>query len=203
TLYMLNLLVPISLGIANVFLAWKLIRQSPLAIWNPLVWFLLACTLYYGLGQLVHPFGNADTVQRVNKTYFVDASGLARTNLLHTVGVMTIVGAYLFVVTIFALHKRAPTSDTADIADDRRSTREAQSAALLFLCVGLPVKYVLQLPYDLGLFTWVLPGSIKYLGMLSGLAVIPLYWLYKKRGGIYRPLFFALITSEAVVSLVT
>src|SRR5262249_54750301 len=36
-----------------------------------------------------------------------------------------------------------------------------------------------------------------------GLAVIPLYWLYKKRGGIYRPLFFALITSEAVVSLVT
>lgn len=200
---LLNLLVPILFGAANLLLGWKLVRTSPLAIWNPLFWLLLASTLYYGLGQLVHILGNPDTIQRVNKTYFVDHAGLARTNLLNTVGVMAIVGAYLATALMTKLRSVGVSLDVDVKAQDRRGIREAKWAVVLFLLIGLPVKYFLQLPYDLGLLTWVLPGSIKYLGTLSGVAIIPLYWLYKKHGGIYRPLFLALMISEALVSLVT
>lgn len=199
----LNLLVPLFFGAANLLLAWKLVRQSPLAIWNPLFWLLLACTLYYGLGQLIHLLGHPDSVARVNTMHFVDPAGLARTNVLHTVGVAIIVGAYLLTATLLKQWKRTAIPDIESPVQEQRGIREARVAVLLFLCIGLPVKYLLQLPYDLGLLTWVLPGSIKYLGTLSGVAIIPLYWLYKKRGGIYLPMFFALVISEALVSLVT
>jgi hypothetical protein len=200
---LLNLLVPILFGAANLLLAWKLVRTSPVAIWNPLFWLLLACTLYYGLGQLIHLLGHPDSVARVNTMHFVDPAGLARTNLLHTVGVTIIVGAYLLTATLLKQWKRTAIPDIDGPVQEQRGIREARAAVLLFLCIGIPVKYLLQLPYDLGLLTWVLPGSIKYLGTLSGVAIIPLYWLYKKRGGIYSPMFFTLVTSEALVSLVT
>ena len=200
---LLNLLVPILFGAANLLLGWKLVRQSPMAIWNPLVWLLLACTLYYGLGQLIHLLGHPDSVARVNTLYFVDPSGLARTNLLNTVCVLTIVAAYLAKVLMTKLGKGGVSSDVSTEAQERQGSREAKWAVIVFLSIGLPIKYFLQLPYDLGLLNWVLPGSIKYLGTLSGVAIIPLYWLYKKRGGIYPPMFFTLVASEALVSLVT
>lgn len=200
---LLNLLVPLLFGAANLLLVWKLARTSPLAIWNPLFWLLLASTLYYGLGQLVHILGNPDTIQRVNKIYFVDQEGLARTNLLNIVGIMAIVGAYLATALMTRLRSVGVRSDIDTEAQDRRGLSEAKWAVVLFLLIGLPVKYFLQLPYDLGLLTWVLPGSIKYLGTLSGVAIIPLYWLYKKHGGIYRPVFLVLVISEVLVSLVT
>jgi hypothetical protein len=74
---------------------------------------------------------------------------------------------------------------------------------VLFLSIGLPLKYLLQMPADLGLLTWVLPGSIKYLGGLSGLAIIPLYWLSRKRGGVYRLFLYSLVATEALAALVT
>ncbi|OAI49815.1 hypothetical protein AYO43_00100 [Nitrospira sp. SCGC AG-212-E16] len=200
---LLNLLVPVLLGMSSSLLAWQIMRQSPLAIWNPLVWFLLACTMYYGLGQLIHIFGNTDSVERVNSLYLVDQPGLARTNLLHTVGVMIIVGAYVLAATLFKQQKRTAMSDAGSQAFERQSAREARSAALLFLLIGLPIKYLLELPYNLGLLTWVLPGSVQYLGTLSGMAIIPLYWLYKKRGGIYGPIILALVISEFLVDLVS
>lgn len=200
---LLNLVVPILFGTANLLLAWKLVRHSPTAIWNPLFWLLLACTLYYGLGQLIHLLGHPDSVERVNSLYFVDGPGLARTNLLNTVGVLIIVGTYLAAMTVFKRKQHPVASGPTDPAQEELSVREARYAVFPFLCIGLPVKYFLQLPYDLGLLTWTLPGSIKYLGMLSGVAIIPLYWLYKKRGGAYRILFFALFASEALASLVT
>jgi hypothetical protein len=200
---LLNLFVPILFGIANLLLAWQLVRQSPMAIWNPLFWLLLACTLYYGLGQLIHLLGHPDSVARVNTLYFVDAPGLARTNFLNTVGVMIIVGTYLAAMLVFKRKQQPAVSGLADPAWEELSTREARYAAMLFLFIGLPVKYFLQLPYDLGLLSWVLPGSIKYLGMLSGVAIIPLYWLHKKRGGVYRVVFLALVISESLASLVS
>jgi hypothetical protein len=200
---LLNLLIPVLLGLSSSLLAWQIVRQSPLAIWNPLVWFLLACTMYYGLGQLIHLLGNADSIERVNSLYPVDQSGLARTNFLHTVGVMIIVGTYSLAATLFKRQKHTAMPDVESSAHERRSTREARSAALLFLCIGLPIKYLLELPYNLGLLTWVLPGSIQYLGTLSGMAIIPLYWLYKKRGGIYGVAFLALVISEFLVDVVS
>ncbi len=200
---LLNLLVPILLGISSLLLGWRLVRQSPLAIWNPMVWFLMACTIYYGLGQLVHLLGNADTVLRVNQIYFVDQAGLARTNFLHTVGVMIFVVAYFLTAALFKHQERPALSDVERLAQEQRSNNEARSATLLFLCIGVPIKYFLELPYNLGFLKWVLPGSIQHLGTLSGLAIIPLYWLYKKRGGVYRPAFFALVISEFFVDLVS
>lgn len=198
----LNLLVPALLGISSLLLGWQIVRRSQLAIWNPLVWFLLACTIYYGLGQLIHLLGTADSVRRVNQMYLMDQRGLARTNLLHTVGVLIIVGAYTLTSSLFTQQKRTAAYNLETPAFNRNSSREARSSALLFLCVGLPVKYLLELPSNLGLLTWVVPGGFKYLGTLSGVAIIPLYWLYKRHGGIYRPALFTLAISEFLIGLV-
>lgn len=199
----LNLVVPSLFGTANLLLAWKLLRQSPLAIWNPLFWLLLACTLYYGLGQLVHLLGHPDTVQRVNTLYVVSPVGLARTNLLNTVCILTIVAAYLATMLMTKLGQGGVSSDVSIEAQERQGFREAKWAVLLFLSIGLPIKYFLQLPYDLGLLKWVLPGSIKYLGTLSGVAIIPLYWLYKRHSVGYGLFFFLLLGSELLAALVT
>ncbi len=198
----LNLFVPVLLALSSVLLVWQVVRQHPLAIWNPLVWFLLACTMYYGLGQLIHLFGTPDSIRRVNQLYKVDQPGLARTNFLHTVGVIIIVGVYAIASTLFKQQQRTLPADGA-LAIERRSIQEARVSSILFLSVGLPIKYLLELPANLGLLTWILPGSIKYLGTLSGVAIIPLYWLYKKQGGMYRPLFLALVISEFLVSVVS
>lgn len=200
---LLNLLVPILFGSANLFLAWKLVRRSPMAIWNPLFWLLLACTLYYGLGQLIHLLGHPDSVARVNTMHFVDPAGLARTNLLNTVGVMVIVAAYLATALLLKQGNSGVSPDINTQVHEQQGLREARWAIILFLSIGLPVKYFLQLPYDLGLLTWVLPGSIKYLGTLSGVAIIPLYWLYKKHSVGYGLFFFLLLGSELLVALVT
>ncbi len=198
----LNVLVPVSFGVANLLLAWKLVRTSHLAIWNPLFWLLLACTLYYGVGQLAHPLAHPDTVGRINTLYFVDPPGLARTNLLNTVGTAAAVLGYL--VTWFIVKPRREQADSAMAVEElyQRGIREAKWAVVLLLLAGLPIKYFLQLPYEMGLLNWVLPGSIKHVGTLSGVALIPLYWLYKKKGGVYRPLFFLLLVSEMLTSLV-
>lgn len=198
----LNVLMPVSFGLANLLLAWKLVRTSHLAIWNPLFWLLLVCTLYYGVGQLAHPFAHPDTVGRINTLYFVDPPGLARTNLLNTVGTAVVVLAYL--ATWLIVKPRGERADSAMTIEERdqRSIKEAKWAVVVFLFAGLPIKYFLQLPYEMGLLNWVVPGSIKHVGTLSGVALIPLYWLYKKQGGIYRPLFFSLLASELLAALV-
>jgi hypothetical protein len=198
----LNIWVPVSFGVANLLLAWKLVRASHMAIWNPLFWLLLVCTLYYGLGQLAHPFAHPDTVGRINNFYFVDPPGLARTNLLNTVGTAVVVMAYLAMWLM--VKPKTERADSAIVVEERdqRSVKEAKWAAVLFLLIGIPIKYLLQLPYDLGLLNWVVPGSIKHIGTLSGVALVPLYWLYKKQGGIYRPLFFSLLLSELLAALV-
>jgi hypothetical protein len=198
-----NFLVPLSLLAVNLLLGWHMVSRSPMALWNPFVWFLLASSLYYGLGQTVHLFGNPDTIERVNSLYVVDAVGLARTNLLHTVGILSIVGTYLITGAIRRLALHPSGRETSVPSTSRDALRQARATVALFLCVGIPVKYFLELPYNLGLLKWVLPGSIQYFGTLSGLALIPLYWLYKKRGGVYRPAFFALLLSEILVDLVS
>lgn len=199
----LNLFVPMSLGVANLLLAWKLIRTSSLAIWNPLFWLLLVCTLFYGMGQLAFPLAHPDTVQRINSLYFVNPEGLARTNLLNTVGVMTTVAAFLATSLLAKPRSRRIGSGASELFD-RIGVTEARWALWVFLAIGLPIKYLLQLPYDLGLMNWVLPGSIKHLGSLSGAALVPLYWLYRTHSAWYRLPFFVLLGAElgsAVVEL--
>ncbi|MCP9468683.1 MAG: oligosaccharide repeat unit polymerase [Nitrospira sp.] len=199
---LLNVVVPVSFGMANLLLAWKLARTSHMATWNPLFWLLLVCTLYYGVGQLAHPLAHPHTVGRINALYFVDSPGLARTNLLNTAGTAIVVMAYL--ATWLMVKPRKGRADSGVVIEERdqRGIKEAKWAVWIFLVMGIPIKYFLQLPYDLRLLDWVVPGSIKHVGMLSGVALVPLYWLYKKRGGIYRPLFFLLLVSELLAALV-
>ncbi len=198
----LNTFIPICLVISSLFVIWKIIRFDPFAIWNPLIWFFLACCVYYGLGQLIHIFGTVDSVRRVNTLYFVDQSGLARTNLLNTVGVLVTTFTYFLIVSFLKSIKKHSANLEKDMEVERYGIKEARFSIILFLSIGLPIKYIYQLPYDLGLINWVLPGAVKYLGTFTGLSIIPLYWLNKKRGGIYRPMLIALICAELIIGFI-
>jgi hypothetical protein len=202
-LILLNALVPILFGVSSLFLAWKIVSNSPLGIWNPFTWFLLACVLYYGFGQLVHVFGTEDSVREVNSAYPVDQVGLARTNLLHMLGITICVGTYWLFSSVLTGGKSGKKAPEDSIEMGGRPDKEARLAMILFLSVGVPVKYFLGLAYQLGFLHGVLPGSVQFLGTLTGLALIPLYWLYKQQGKIYRPAFLVLAASEFLIGLVS
>ncbi|GIW56234.1 MAG: hypothetical protein KatS3mg082_2638 [Nitrospiraceae bacterium] len=134
-----------------------------------------------------------ETVAYMDALYPVDEPNLLRTNLLNVVGLVAVVaGAVVF------SHIRVGAARMTI----RRMGDDPWRVALLFLAIGVPIKYFLELPYVLGLEDFVLPGSVQYFGAFSGLAIVPLAVAAAsgRRGA--RPLFWALVVSEFAVGFV-
>jgi len=74
--------------------------------------------------------------------------------------------------------------------------------AWLFLAIGVPVKYLLELPYLLKLTDFVLPGSIQYLGTFSGLAILPLSVAVREQRRWAKPVLWILVLAEIAVGIV-
>jgi hypothetical protein len=72
-----------------------------------------------------------------------------------------------------------------------------------FLAIGVPIKYLLSLPYHFGLLNWVLPGSIEILSVFTGSAIILLFVLVHNGQPQYRLALYMLIGTEVIVSLMT
>jgi hypothetical protein len=185
--------LPAVLGAVCLWIGYRTARKHPPALWTPLPWFLAAWAAYYGFGPLAYVYGAPETVAYMDALYPVDERALLRTNVLNAVGlVAVVVGAALF----SRIRIGAPQAPRRSTGDD------PWRVALLFLTVGVPVKYFFELPYVLGLVDFILPGSVQYLGTFSGLAIVPLAAAAAGGRRKARLLFWVLVASEIVVGFV-
>lgn len=185
--------VPAFVGSACAWAGYRTVRRQPAVLWTPLPWFLAAWAIYYGFGPLVYVYGTPDSVAYMDSFYPVDQTTLLRTNALNLVALPAVVGG----IKLFA-HLRIAG------ASWRRPTTPhgPWRVAGLFLAIGVPIKYLFELPYVLGLVDFVLPGAIQYLGTFSGLAIIPLSVAASegRRGAGFA--LWALVLSELAVGMV-
>lgn len=194
---LINSICPAALCVAGLWTGYKLVAANPRTIWTPLPWFALTAGIYFGFGPLIYPFGSKASIAGMDGFWPVYPVDLWRTNLLNTVGLLAISVAFL--VTDKLLEMGGSIDLTASRAvmggDD-----PAKTAAIVFLAVGLPLRYLLVLPYQFGQLGVVLPASLYILNSLSNLGLFMLSYLGAKRGGLWRGGFWMLFVMEAVTN---
>jgi hypothetical protein len=182
------------LGIC-LWAAYRLVREQPLALWSPIPWFFIACAAYFGFGPLAYYFATPESVEFMDAFHEVDDYALLRTNLLNVVGIGSVCVGILFGRTLSA--RRSWTPEAA------HSLSVVKRALIVFLVVGGTVKYLLTLPFALGLLSWTLPGAIQHLSSLIGGAIILLFALVHRGETRFRWILYPLIASELVTGLMT
>lgn len=192
-MHLANASVPALLGGACLWAGYRITRTRPDAVWTPLPWFLAAWTVYYGFGALAYVYATPETIAYMDAFYPVDDRALLRTNLLNLVGLVSVLAAT-------GLVSRARLRSAVHSAHS--PGHDPWRVAMLFLLVGVPVKYLFEFPYVLGLTDFVLPGSVQYLGTFSGLAILSLSVAAAQGRRGARQLLWLLIASEMLVGVV-
>ena len=170
-----------------------MVRSRPVRLWTPFPWFLAAWAVYYGFGPLVYVYGTPESVAYMDHLFPVDEKALLRTNVLNWVGLLAVIKGAMLMAKV-GIHRFG--------AHAIPCPQDARRVAVLFLAIGLPVKYLLELPYALRLTDYVLPGSIQYLGTFSGLAILPLSVAASERHRWAKIVLWSLVLAEIGVGLV-
>jgi hypothetical protein len=185
--------LPLLQGLACLAFGYLLVRRCPMSAWTPLPWFTTAWAVYYGLGPLAYIYGTPETIDYMNEFSPVDEIALLRSNLLNAFTLLAVIVGY-------------SVSDKLRIQKTNQRQRskghDPWRVALLFLSIGLPIKFLFELPYVLGLSDFILPGSIQYLGSLSGLAIVPLSVAAARKRSGARMLLVAVTAVEVLVGFI-
>ncbi len=192
----INALCPIVLCLAALWTGYKIIVTNPRTVWTPMPWFALTAAIYFGFGPLVYLFGNEEAISGLDGFWIVRPFDLWRTNLLDTLGLLTIT------VTFLAADKLLETGRDIEVEARRTpgSGDNPATAAIVFLGVGLPLRYLLVLPYQFGQLNFVLPGSLYILNSLTNLGLFMLAYLGTKRGGLWKAGFWMLFVVEVITN---
>jgi hypothetical protein len=171
-----------------------MVRANRFALWSPVPWFLFAYGLFYGFGPLSYTLASEETVVYMDDLYPVGDHALLQTNFLNAIGLVAVaVGVWMFGAAnpvVVATH-RAPARRTSKLF------------ALAFLIVGIPVKYLVLIPYNLGMYDFFVPALLKDLGNLTLAALTILVALRTILSGTWRVLLCVLIVSEVVSAVAT
>lgn len=192
----INLLGPMILGITAGVVGWHAVRKDASFIWTPYVWLMAGIILFYSFGPLIYPLGGSRITRIVNSFIPVDAHQLLETNLLDTVGILSLLVGF-WLVDRWARYHRS--------GQNRHPKRyvEARTTALLFLIVGGILKFFLVLPYAFGLLHFILPGVIVSVGNLFTLGLlVAAYLVARGKRSWYIPFIF-LWTFQILVSILT
>jgi hypothetical protein len=165
---------PLIYALVLFWLAYRMIVREPRMLWTPSPWLLAACGTYFGVGPLLYSFGRPETIRYVDHFYPVAQQDLLRLQILNNLGILLLVLGAVAAHT-FTL-RRAPRGSFGRPLSFR-------AVATVFLAIGVPVRYLFDVPAELGLLPFVLPGSIKLLGTFSALAIVPLTVLALRHGG--------------------
>ncbi len=192
----INAIGPIFLLLGCLRTAWSICKAEPMACWTPVPWFLAASAAYFGLGPLIYTFGQDEAVRHLDRVPLL-ADDLWRTNLLNAVGLLVISSVFLI-----GLGLTKPTRNRLRLGATGAAPHqaEAKAATLVFLAIGLPVKYLVALPYEFGLLDVMLPGSVYSLESFATLAVLTTAYL-SRTSTAWRTAFFCLFTLEVAVGL--
>ncbi len=188
-----NKIFPMVFLFSLFFSAYILIKEQPPMIFSPLFWFFVACALYFGFGPLTYHYGHPISIWFMEQYYYVSESDLLRTNLLNTLGVGIVIIGFMIGSKFF----KSPYPRAITLPD----FTSLKKIVITFLLIGLPIKYLLYLPYVFGLTDFILPGSIMQLQILVSLSTIPMILMIEKGAKRWFPLLILLIGSELLTSL--
>lgn len=84
-----NACAPVLLAVLCLVGLVRLVRSRLVEIViSPIAWFLMACSVYYGIGPLLYVYGNDVSIAQANDFYYVDTAILWKTNILNIVSVL-------------------------------------------------------------------------------------------------------------------
>jgi len=155
----MNLLGPFALALILGWSCYKGVSASFVTIWAPLLWFRLACSVYFGFGSLVPIISDEPTRQYIYTLYRFTTETAFKVNLIFCFGIfMVLVCSYVFLGIPAERRRVEPTRGAqAEIKDN------TLFYAALFLVVGGVLRYGIDIPYQIGLFDFVVPGAISAL----------------------------------------
>jgi len=171
-----------------------IVSRSILAVLSPIFCFFLVSFAYFGFGPLIYLFGKEESIAYCNSFYEVREGYYLLTQLLNLVSIATICVSYLVSGTLLNTHR-----------GKARKTTESEENWFLFatLAIGLLVKYIFSLPYELGLTEKVLPGAVIMLGGCTIIALFLLAFKAGRDGGYWWLYTFLFAGSEITISLLT
>ena len=165
-----------------------IVKLEPLSIWTPLPWFLVANSVYFGFGPLVYHHGAQETINSCHSLFHVSESQLLRTNTLNAIGIVCVLLGFL-------LSARLSGSRGIQIFRDKKIISKKLVVAI-FIMIGLPVKYLLYMPYIFGMSREILPYSIGQFQNLTFLSIIPLMGLVSWRAKGWLIVLILVVISE-------
>ncbi len=190
----MNVCLPAILLVVTTLAAAHLVARDPLAIWTPLPWFFLGSGIYFGLGALFNVLGSDNAIAFSQTYYTVTRDDLFRTHALNIVSLTVVTFVYLAVTALFP-HRPLHGRILGPSARNR--------AMWIFAGVGIPAKFLLAIPYNMGLYRSPLPG---FIGSIAGCSDIFLLILcYRAASGSIRavPWAIAFAAVEFFVELLT
>jgi hypothetical protein len=166
--------------------AYQLVRQSPLLIFSPMPWFLLASSVYFGFGPLIYFFGNDMAKTYCNAVWPVDLAELWSVTLLNALGVVLVFGVWLWQTREMPRGRFKPAGNGA-----------LASAILIFYLVGLPFRFITILS-DAGLLPFTPPGFLGWLANLTSAGLVLLTAMAMRKGGGWWFLWGAMLVMDVI-----
>lgn len=191
-----NLLGPTSLGAVAFVAGLQLVRRQPMSIWSPYTWFLAAICLFYALGPLAYVLGGREVVAYLNSSLpiTVTSGDLLRANLLNAAGIAGISGGFLLGRSIW-FGRRTGTSI------DRPSLARIKVLAILLLVVGGLLQYSLILPWEFGMYDFMLPGVINNLSKLFLFGLLTLAYVAARSSRPWKALLYVLWSTQVLIAV--
>ena len=195
----LNAVVPMVIMLASLGTAYQVVSANHWALLTPVPWFLGAAAAYCGFGPLSYTFGSDEAVAYMNQLCLVDAANLARTNRLNLVGLIMVLVGLLAGDRVL----RGKECSILAAPADGKEVRPAgtKTAAIVFLAIGLPIKYGFALPYEFGQLNFVLPGIVYTLENCVLLGLFLLSFGSVGAGRSWTLILLGLLGIEVTVSL--
>jgi hypothetical protein len=150
----LNIVGPSALIVILLLGCWWQFAQEPRSFWQPLFWFRLACVAYYGVGALAPYVANDATVQFLRSLYAFSDEEAFKVGLINVCCILTV----LLAAAVFSGERSL--LDRCHASNQRGASQSNTLLfATVFLIVGGTTRYLIVLPYSLGL-TDVVPGLV-------------------------------------------
>jgi hypothetical protein len=164
---------------------------------STIVTLLLDSAVYFGFGPLLYSFGSAPSVRFAETFFPVTAGELARANTLN------ILGVFITCAVFRAFARPIRRNSLRPLFADRLQLRRA---ILVFTLIGLGSTYLFILPYELGILTFTLSGSLYNLRVFTYMALFLMAYAlgssaHRTRG--IGPLFIGTLLLHVVPTLLT
>jgi len=190
-----NILGPVTIFATLGLSALAAVRSCPEIVWTPYAWFLAMAALFYGMGPLVHVFGNAQTIGYLNATFILSPHALLFTNILDTVGIFCVLLGFHITERYIPLNFR-----NSGVSSSPAFVIRPERVAVAFLLFGGLFEYGVILPYVISQTQFIIPGvlfNIRQL-YLMGLMVASFLAVYQNR---WRIIFWLLWIPQLTVAM--